>query len=144
MSGTAYDRLIVALVAVVKVSHNRDGSARAQCPGHQSRGLSLLVSRRDDGAGVYCFAGCETVDVLAAVGLGMRDLFDDSGDDWKRPAGWAPRPPPNPLGDPEHRCDRAEQQTRLDADPAWVARRATELAAATEARPGDFEGAGRG
>ncbi len=144
MSGTAYERLITALQAVVKVPQHRDGTARAQCPAHNSRGMSLLVSRRDDGAGLHCFAGCETADVLAAVGLGLRDLFDVNGDDWQRPAGWTPRPAPSPIGDPEHWCDRALQQERLDADPAWQARRATELADAVTHRPGDFMGIGRG
>ncbi len=142
MSGTAFDRLIVALVAVVKVSHNRDGSARAQCPAHDSRGLSLLVSRRDDGAGLHCFGGCEPVDVLAAVGLALRDLYDDNGDDWQHPVGWKPRPAPSPIGDPEHFCDRILQQDRLEADPAWQAQRAAELADAIAHRPGDFMGRG--
>ncbi len=139
---SAYDQLMSALEAVVKVVHNRDGSARAQCPAHNSRGPSLLVSRRDDGAGVHCFGGCDTADVLASVGMSLRDLFDDNGDDWQHPAGWTPPPAPNPLGDPEHLCDRILQQERMEDDPAWLARRAAELAAATEARPGDFKGVG--
>jgi hypothetical protein len=102
------------------------------------------VSRRDDGAGIHCFGGCETVDVLASVGLSMRDLFDDDDTDWKHRRTWTPRPAPGPIGDPKHWCDRAMQQQRLDADPAWQARLAAELADATAARPGDFEGVSRG
>ena len=141
MSGTAYERLLAALEGSVKVAQSRDGSARAQCPAHHSRGMSLLVSRRDDGAGVHCFAGCETADVLASVGLSLRDLFDDNGDAWTPSRTWTPRPAPSPIGDAKHWCDRAMQQERLDADPEWQARRATELADATAARPGDFEAA---
>ncbi len=142
MSGQAFERLIAALEGSVKVSQHRDGSARAQCPAHHSRGLSLLVSRRDDGAGCYCFGGCETADVVAAVGLSMRDLFDDNGDDWQHPVGWRPRPAPSPIGDPEHFCDRILQQDRLEADPVWQARRAAELADAVAHRLGDFMGVG--
>ncbi len=139
---SAYDQLIGALEGSVKVAQSRDGSARAQCPSHNSRGMSLLVSRRDDGAGLHCFGGCETADVLASVGLSMRDLFDDNDTDWKHRRTWTPRPAPSPIGDPAHWCDRAMQQELLDADPDRQARLAAELTAASAPRPGDFEGVG--
>ncbi|WP_409302886.1 AAA family ATPase [Pseudomonas sp. KCJK8993] len=51
----------------------------ARCPAHQDNSPSLSLSRGNDGrALVHCYAGCETRDVLAAVGLELRDLFPDN------------------------------------------------------------------
>jgi hypothetical protein len=50
----------------------------ARCPAHEDRSPSLSV--REGGEGrvlVYCHAGCPTEDVVAAIGLTMRDLFAD-------------------------------------------------------------------
>ncbi|HJE71680.1 AAA family ATPase [Pseudomonas oryzihabitans] len=48
----------------------------ACCPAHEDRSPSLSVSESDDGkALVHCFAGCETRDVLGAIGLDLKDLF---------------------------------------------------------------------
>jgi len=77
---TAYERLVDALRA-----HGRDtkdsgaGHAQAQCPAHDDRRPSLSVGPRRDAKGivVHCHAGCPPADVLAALGLSMRDLFDD-------------------------------------------------------------------
>ena len=54
----------------------RAGQWRAPCPSHQSRGLTLGVAERDGRVLLHCFAGCETDAVLAALGLELRDLFD--------------------------------------------------------------------
>lgn len=54
----------------------RNGSWTARCPAHQDKGPSLAVREADDGRIlVHCFAGCETANVLGAVGLDMTDLF---------------------------------------------------------------------
>jgi hypothetical protein len=51
----------------------------AHCPAHLDMSPSLSLSRGKDGrALVHCYAGCETRDVLTAVGLDMRDLFLDN------------------------------------------------------------------
>lgn len=51
----------------------------ARCPAHPDKSPSLSLSRGKDGCAlVHCYAGCETRDVLAAVGLEMRDLFLDN------------------------------------------------------------------
>jgi hypothetical protein len=51
----------------------------AKCPAHQDKTPSLSLSRGKDGrALVHCYAGCETRDVLAAVGLELRDLFTEN------------------------------------------------------------------
>jgi hypothetical protein len=53
----------------------------ARCPAHEDRSPSLSIRETDDGRLlVHCFAGCETSDVLAAVGLALGDLFPDRGD----------------------------------------------------------------
>lgn len=49
----------------------------ACCPAHEDRSPSLSIRETDDGRVLlYCFGGCETVDVLTALGLGLSDLFD--------------------------------------------------------------------
>ena len=51
----------------------------ALCPAHEDRCHSLSVREGDDGrALVNCFAGCQATDVVARLGLAMRDLFDPS------------------------------------------------------------------
>jgi len=77
---TAYERLVDALRA-----HGRDikdsgaGRAQAQCPAHDDTHPSLSVGPRRDALGVvvHCHAGCPPAEVLAALGLSLRDLFDD-------------------------------------------------------------------
>jgi hypothetical protein len=55
----------------------------ARCPAHDDRKASLSVSEGDDGrALVKCHAGCTTEQVVAAVGLELRDLFPEQ-------TGWA-------------------------------------------------------
>ena len=48
-----------------------------RCPGHKDRKPSLSFRQTDGQALLRCHAGCETVDVMAALGLGMADLYDD-------------------------------------------------------------------
>jgi hypothetical protein len=49
-----------------------------RCPVHEDRRPSLGVKEAADGRLlVRCYAGCETADVLAALGLSWRDLFAD-------------------------------------------------------------------
>ena len=52
---------------------------KTQCPAHNDDKPSLWISERRDGKGVVikCLAGCETTDVVAALGLTLADLFDD-------------------------------------------------------------------
>ena len=48
----------------------------ALCPAHDDTNPSLSVSERDDGKVlIKCFAGCDTQEVVEALGLEMRDLF---------------------------------------------------------------------
>ena len=48
----------------------------ALCPAHEDRHPSLSIRRGNDGRClVNCFAGCAAEDVVAAIGLELKDLF---------------------------------------------------------------------
>ncbi len=52
----------------------------ALCPAHEDTIPSLSISEGADGRVLLkCFAGCSIESVLAAIGLTMRDLFEDRG-----------------------------------------------------------------
>lgn len=89
----AYDRIITSLEAAGCRTMTSSTGARAQCPVHGSQSLTLSVRAEDDRARVHCFAGCRDEDVLASIGLAVRDLFDEP----PRP-GYVPpaRPVPTP------------------------------------------------
>jgi hypothetical protein len=54
-----------------------DGRWMARCPAHDDRNPSLSIRELHDGRVlVYCFAGCDTLSILAAIGLEMGDLFE--------------------------------------------------------------------
>lgn len=80
-----------------KVKENGPGRWLACCPAHQDRSPSLAVRETSDGTILMkCFAGCPTGDVLAAIGLELKDLFPERDNDAysksKRPGErWVPR-----------------------------------------------------
>lgn len=47
----------------------------AKCPAHDDKTASLSVGSGEKGIVIKCHAGCNTVDVLAAMGLTEQDLF---------------------------------------------------------------------
>jgi len=52
------------------------GRWTARCPAHDDRRPSLSVAVGRDGRTLlYCHAGCTLAEVLAALGLRVRDLF---------------------------------------------------------------------
>ena len=54
----------------------RNGSWTARCPAHDDKGPSLAVREGEDGRVLlHCFAGCQTANVLGAIGMDMTDLF---------------------------------------------------------------------
>lgn len=58
----------------------------ARCPAHQDKSPSLSLQERDDGRILmHCFAGCDTEDVLTAVGLTFSDLFEKPLSHWLPP-----------------------------------------------------------
>lgn len=79
-----------------KVKSTGQGKWQALCSAHGDRNRSLSVRETDDGTVlVHCFAGCAVTDVLAAVGLEMRDLFPPQQPDARSPLRpgqrWVPR-----------------------------------------------------
>ena len=52
-----------------------NGKWMARCPAHQDKSPSLAVNEAEDRVLIHCFAGCETTDVTAAIGLNVADLF---------------------------------------------------------------------
>ena len=64
------------LASLEKVRRGRPGQWSARCPAHDDKGPSLSVRETPDGAVLlHCFGGCETADVVAALGMEMTDLF---------------------------------------------------------------------
>lgn len=54
----------------------------ACCPAHDDKRQSLTISvGEDDRVLLKCFAGCETEDVVSALGLAMKDLYVTEKDD---------------------------------------------------------------
>jgi hypothetical protein len=55
-------------------------NSEARCPAHDDRHASLSIREGDDGRVLLkCHAGCKPEDVVAGIGLGMRDLFPEGG-----------------------------------------------------------------
>lgn len=77
MTATPLDRMVDALHAAGKRTRQAGpGRVMAQCPAHDDRNPSLSVRESSDRTLlVYCFAGCTTAEVVAALGLRMGDLF---------------------------------------------------------------------
>ena len=58
----------------------RNGYYTALCPAHDDRKPSLSISETDDGrALLHCHAGCKPENIVAELGLEMRDLFPRLG-----------------------------------------------------------------
>jgi len=76
----ALDRIIGALTDTgnqPKQSAETPGAWYSRCPAHDDHGPSLSVRGIEGQALMYCHAGCATDDVLAALSLGMSDLYDE-------------------------------------------------------------------
>ncbi len=84
---TATIDLILSKLGKVKAAGA--GKWKACCPAHADRDPSLSVREAVDGTILlHCWAGCETREVLAAIGFELRDLFpgDGKGDAHKGPS----------------------------------------------------------
>lgn len=68
------------------VRKRQAGGWMAKCPSHQDRAASLAIRELEDGRVLlHCFAQCEPLDVLGAIGLEMTDLFPERiGDHLKK------------------------------------------------------------
>ena len=74
----ALDRIATALDRAGATTTRLDGQQlRSTCPGHGGDTVGTLSVRQlGDRARVHCFKGCADIDVLKAIGLEVRDLFD--------------------------------------------------------------------
>jgi hypothetical protein len=69
---TPVERMLGMLTKV----KGRNGSWTACCPAHNDKGPSLAIRENEDGRILlHCFAGCETLSVVQALGMDMTDLF---------------------------------------------------------------------
>ncbi len=60
------------------VRETGQGRYVSRCPAHDDRSPSLSITEADDGRTlVYCHGGCETEDVLAAVGMTFSDIMPE-------------------------------------------------------------------
>ena len=76
------ETLITRLHGVKNTGPNR---WLARCPAHDDLSPSLSITDRDGRVLLHCFGGCETEDVLGAVGLRFSDIMPERLDD-ARPA----------------------------------------------------------
>lgn len=77
MTGTAFDRIVAALEQHGRRVRRRGGAeAVAQCPAHDDHNPSLSITGTEGQVLIHCHTGCGTPDVVAALGLNMRDLYD--------------------------------------------------------------------
>lgn len=59
-----------------KVRQRQPGQWSARCPAHDDKGPSLSVRETPEGAVlVHCFAGCNSFEVAASVGVEMHELY---------------------------------------------------------------------
>ena len=72
MNSNPVERVLSLLEGVRESS---TGQYKALCPAHDDKSPTLSVTEKDDRVLIHCFAGCETGDVLDALGLRMSDLF---------------------------------------------------------------------
>lgn len=68
----------VLISRLSRVKQNGNGRWMACCPAHDDRNPSLSVKEEPDGRVlIQCFAGCDTSDVLGAVGLDWSDIMPE-------------------------------------------------------------------
>ena len=54
-----------------------DGRWSARCPAHDDKSPSLSIRDTGEKILIHCFVGCDSEDVLTAVGLTWKDLYPD-------------------------------------------------------------------
>lgn len=97
MAETAYERFLDRLVSVTGYcGREHCGRLSTRCPAHEDRSPSLSVRQTEDRVLVYCFSGCSLDEILAALDLTRRDLFDEP----HRAAARRPAPRRTPDTDP--------------------------------------------
>jgi hypothetical protein len=68
------------IAGLLGARQNGQSGYTARCPAHDDKNPSLAVREGRDGRTlIRCFAGCEPVAIVHAIGLDLRDLFDGVG-----------------------------------------------------------------
>ena len=81
----------VILDRLTRVKQTGSGRWIACCPAHEDRSPSLSIRELPDGRILlHDFGGCATGEVLATLGLSMRDLFSDALGDFRSSAARVP------------------------------------------------------
>lgn len=73
----AHNRIVDALQGAGYNTKSAHGYTMAQCPVHGDREPSLSIRQLGDRARIKCFAGCHDEDILDALQLAVKDLFDN-------------------------------------------------------------------
>lgn len=73
----AHNRVTDALQAAGYAIKPSSGYTMAQCPVHGDGNPSVSIRQLGDRARIKCFAGCHDEDILAALNLTVKDLFDN-------------------------------------------------------------------
>lgn len=129
MTSQAYLKVIDTLDANGSKSRDvRANHAMYCCPAHEDRNPSLSVDDHGDRVMVHCHAGCHPDDVVAALGLELRDLFDGELDE---------RDPGLPIRSYVYKRSNGEPWIIVDR---WFPKRFTQRLPGTE--PGDRHGLG--
>ena len=74
---SAYRRIVDALGRNGCKPKETGGRCQARCPAHDDCDPSLSLKQTHDRALLNCFAGCETEDVLSALGLAFSDVMPE-------------------------------------------------------------------
>ena len=70
----ALNTLLTRLEKVQSIGNSR---YKALCPAHDDRSPSLAIKDDENRLLLHCFSGCETTDVLGAIGLTFTDIMPD-------------------------------------------------------------------
>lgn len=74
---TTGDRVHLLLARLDGVRPAGDGKWYARCPAHEDKSPSLSIRDARERILLHCFAGCDSGDVLTAVGLDWSALYQD-------------------------------------------------------------------
>ena len=69
--------LNIVLSRLEKVQRIGNDRYKAICPAHDDRSPSLAIKDDEGKLLLHCFGGCETLDVLSAIGLDFANIMPD-------------------------------------------------------------------
>jgi 5S rRNA maturation endonuclease (ribonuclease M5) len=78
VTDTAYERILDRLHDQGKKVRVNGTKATAQCPAHDDRNPSLVVTRIEGSVLVHCHVGCQIDDILVSLEMRRSDLYDDA------------------------------------------------------------------